>query len=222
MQDLIKQEQFELELLDRLNSKKMLSSLVLGGGTMLRLCFGLERFSVDLDFWVVKKINYNKLYTDLTSFLSGPYIIKDRANKFHTFLFELKSKDYPRSLKIEIRKEPKKIKIETAIAYSRYSNLQVFLQAVSLEDMMREKVATFLKRKEVRDVFDIEFLFKRGMSLDFSADVLKKLLREIDSLSKRDYAVKLGSLLEEKHRKYYSSQNFKILKSAILERLNSS
>ncbi|MBI4243194.1 MAG: nucleotidyl transferase AbiEii/AbiGii toxin family protein, partial [Planctomycetes bacterium] len=51
MQDLIRQERFELEVLDRLNSKKILTNLVFGGGSMLRLCFGLNRFSVDLDFW---------------------------------------------------------------------------------------------------------------------------------------------------------------------------
>ncbi len=55
MQDLIKQEQFELEVLDRLQSGRFLDRLVFGGGTMLRLCFGLDRYSVDLDFWLLNK-----------------------------------------------------------------------------------------------------------------------------------------------------------------------
>ena len=54
MQDLIKQEQFELEVLDRLKSGRFLDRLVFGGGTMLRLCFGLDRYSVDLDFWLLR------------------------------------------------------------------------------------------------------------------------------------------------------------------------
>ncbi len=70
MQDLEKQEQFELEVLDRLNSEKLLGNLVFGGGTMLRLCFGLNRFSVDLDFWVVKGIEFDKLFEDLKKCLS--------------------------------------------------------------------------------------------------------------------------------------------------------
>jgi hypothetical protein len=55
MRDLIKQEQFELEVLDRLQSGRFLDRLVFGGGTMLRLCYGLDRYSVDLDFWLRRK-----------------------------------------------------------------------------------------------------------------------------------------------------------------------
>jgi hypothetical protein len=123
VQDLIKQEQFELEVLNRLNSKKLLNSLVLGGGTMLRLCFGLNRFSVDLDFWMVKPADKTKLFKELKKYLGQFYRIEDCANKFYTLLFEIRSKDYPRSLKIEIRKDLKKIKYEQVIAYSRFSNL---------------------------------------------------------------------------------------------------
>ena len=55
MQDLIKQEQFELEVLDRLKSGRFLDRLAFGGGTMLRLCYGLDRYSIDLDFWLLTK-----------------------------------------------------------------------------------------------------------------------------------------------------------------------
>ncbi|MEA1927363.1 MAG: nucleotidyl transferase AbiEii/AbiGii toxin family protein [Candidatus Auribacterota bacterium] len=61
MRDLIQQERFELEVLDRLKSARLLDRLVFGGGTMLRLCFGLNRYSVDLDFWLTKEIDTNKL-----------------------------------------------------------------------------------------------------------------------------------------------------------------
>jgi predicted nucleotidyltransferase component of viral defense system len=219
MQDLIKQEEFELEVLDRLNTKKLLSGLVFTGGTMLRLCFGLGRFSVDLDFWVVKEADNKKLFESIRRCLGEFYMIKDSANKFRTLLFEIKSKDYPRSLKIEIRKETKKIKTETAIAYSKYSNAQVFLRVVTLADMMRAKIKAFLERKEIRDVFDMEFLLKRGASLDAPSEALKKVSAGIERLTKRDYTVKLGSLLEEGQRKYYASENFKILKSAIGEKI---
>lgn len=219
MQDLAKQERFELEVLDKLNSRRLLDSLVLGGGTMLRLCFGLDRFSVDLDFWVTKELNKNKLFKDLKEYLSQNYVIKDCANKFYTLLFEIKSKDYPRSLKIEIRKETKKIKTEQTIAYSKYSNLQILLRVVSLKDMMREKINAFLDRGEIRDIFDIEFLFKKGIPLDFPPKILKQLLKKINSLTKKEYIIKLGSILEEDKRKYYVSENFKILKLNIEEKL---
>lgn len=219
MQDLIKQEQFELEVLEKLNSKKLLSSLIFTGGTMLRLCFGLNRFSVDLDFWVIKNIDKNKLFKNLKDCLSQFYTLSDSANKFHTLLFEIRVKSYPRSLKIEIRKEVKKIKTETAIAYSKYSNSQLFLKVVSLENMMAAKVEAFLTRKEIRDVFDIEFLFRKGVNLPASEEKLKMVLETLTSLTRKDYQVKLGSLLEDEQRKYYTTENFKLLKLAITERL---
>lgn len=215
MQDLIKQERLELEVLDRLNSQRRLKDLVFGGGTMLRLCWGLNRFSVDLDFWVIRALNFDKIFRELKKCLGQFYTLTDCTNKFYTQLFEMKSKDYPQRLKLEVRKELKKINIEPAIAFSQYSNTQVFLNTVSLKDMMTAKIEAFLGRKEIRDAFDLEFLFKKGIPLDASAQVLEKVLRGINSLTKKDYSVKLGSLLEAKERNYYLTQNFKILEAAI-------
>ena len=56
--DIFKQHEiFEIEVLDRMKSARMLDPLVFGGETMLRLCHDLNRYSVDLDFWFLKKIS---------------------------------------------------------------------------------------------------------------------------------------------------------------------
>jgi len=79
---------------------------------MLRLCFGLNRFSVDLDFWIVKKLDINALFEGIRQCLSEYYAVRDAKDKFYTMVFEVKSKNYPRSLKIEIRKQTKKVACE--------------------------------------------------------------------------------------------------------------
>ncbi|PIY83096.1 MAG: hypothetical protein COY78_03335, partial [Candidatus Omnitrophica bacterium CG_4_10_14_0_8_um_filter_44_12] len=112
MQDLVIQEQFELEVLDKFNSNKFLKKLIFGGGTMLRLCFGLNRFSVDLDFWMVKDADEKELFSGINEYLGRFYTIRDATDKFHTLLFEIRPKDHPRSLKIEIRKKTRKVKTE--------------------------------------------------------------------------------------------------------------
>ena len=215
MQDLIAQEQFELEVLERLNSARLLDRLIFGGGTMLRLCYGLNRFSVDLDFWTVEAIEAKKFFGDVQKCLTQDYTLKDAADKFNTLLFEIRSTRYPRSLKIEIRKEKKNVAVEEAIAYSPYAGVQVRLKTVSLKDCMSAKVQAFLERREVRDAFDMEFLLKKGVTLDVSVAIAKKILNVIDGLSVKDYTVKLGSLLKEEERKYYTKENFKILKMAL-------
>lgn len=218
MQDLIKQEQFEIEVLDRLNSGKFLSHLIFGGGTMLRLCHGLDRFSIDFDFWLREEKIPPDLLNVMRTYLSQYYTVRDATDKFYTLLFELKSPRYLRSLKIEIRKEAGKFRTEQTIAYSHYSTLQVLMKTVSLPDMMASKVNAFLDRKEIRDVYDLEFLVKRGVPLNLSEKQRKGVLEEINNLTTRDYTVKLGMLLEEEQRIYYRNENFKILKAALRQR----
>jgi predicted nucleotidyltransferase component of viral defense system len=215
MQDLIEQERFELEMLERLNSGRFLRSLIFGGGTMLRLCHGLDRFSVDLDFWLVRRQEAQSIFTALQAYLSRYYSLKDAADKFHTLLFELRSPTFPRSLKIEIRKEAKKIQTEQSIAFSPSSTKQVLLRTVSLRDMMSSKIAAFLDRGEIRDAFDMEFLVKKGICPEAEAEIIGEILRRLDALTPKDYSVKLGSLLPAEIRSYYRQRNFVILKAAI-------
>lgn len=220
MQDLIKQEQFEIEVLERLNSKRLLTNLVFTGGTMLRLCWGLDRYSVDLDFQVTKTLDFKNLYNDLRNALAEHYTITDAAHKLRTILIEFRNPVYPRSLKIEIRTEPKKIKSQESISFSKYSDIQVKLKTVSLESMMEAKIEAFLSRKEIRDIYDIEFLFKRGIPPVTNKENLVSMLKYIGEFNKTDYTIKLGSLLEPNQRKYYRENNFIILRRHILSLLN--
>lgn len=219
MEDLIKQEQFEIEVLDKLKSGKFLDVLIFTGGSMLRLCHGLDRYSIDLDFWLYKKIDVKNYFEKLKEYLSRYYGLKDAENKFYTMIFEVKSKEYPRGLKIEIRKKSGKFKTDLSIAYSRYSSIQVFVRTLSLNEVMRSKIEAFLQRKEIRDVFDIEFLLKKGVKIKASSEEIRSLLKAISLLKKSDYLVKLASILEPDKRKYYTRENFKILVSKLSEEM---
>jgi predicted nucleotidyltransferase component of viral defense system len=220
VRDLIQHELFELEVLDRLNSGKFLANLIFGGGTMLRLCHGLDRYSVDLDFWVVKDIDWAKFYKKMEEYLLQYYKIADSANKHFSILFELKSPQFPRALKIEIRKEAKVIKTETSIAYSTNSNIQVLLKTVTLEEMMKSKIEAFLSRREIRDAYDIEFLLKRGIPLVTENEIPAKLLAVLERLGKKDFSVKLGTLLDASVRKYYLENGFRILLQNLRDKIS--
>jgi predicted nucleotidyltransferase component of viral defense system len=220
VRDLIKHEQFELEVLEKLQSGRFLSNLIFGGGTMLRLCHGLARYSVDLDFWVTKDIDWKKFHGRMEKYLLQDYKLTDSANKRFTILLELKSPQYPRALKIEIRKESKKIKTESSIAFSPNSTAQVLMKTVALHEMMKSKIEAFLNRHEIRDAYDIEFLLKKGISLFGEKDVIRKLQAGLEKLSKKDFSVKLGALLDAPERKYYVENGFKILRARLGEKLN--
>jgi len=215
MDDLKKHEMFEMEVLEKLNSGKFLEPLVFGGGTMLRLCYELARYSVDLDFWFVKKVPEKEYFTRLKDHLGKDLEITDAQIKYHTLLFEMRSPSYPKRLKIEIRRMMKKCDLQERIAFSKYSNLQVILKAHTLEQTMKNKVEAALERKEIRDCFDIEFILRKGVPLTADKEQLAGLTRLIDSFGEKDYKVTLGSVLEAETRSYYVKNGFGFLAEKI-------
>jgi len=142
--------------LDKLNSAKLLDPLVFGGGTMLRLCHELNRYSVDLDFWFVRKTVQKAFFNRLLKTLGQGYEITDAQIKHFTLLVEIRTGIYPKRLKVEIRREQKECDYQTKIAFSRFSTRQVLLKAHSLEQTMKKKIEALLDRGEIRDCFDLK------------------------------------------------------------------
>ena len=209
-------EIFEIEVLEKLKNKRFLDPLAFGGGTMLRLCHELPRYSADLDFWIVKEIKYKSYFNRLNQFLELSFELTDAQIKHNTLLFEFRSGDYPRRLKIEIRKMMKECDFQDKIAFSRFSNKQVILKTMTLEQMMKNKIEAILERKEIRDGFDIEFMLRRGIHFpELPAKQFLQLKNVIQGFSEKEFKVTLGSVLEPDVREYYITNRF----SYLLERL---
>ncbi|AFH49727.1 Hypothetical protein IALB_2022 [Ignavibacterium album JCM 16511] len=220
MQTLQNLEILEIEILELLNSIKVLEYLYFGGGTMLRLCHNLNRYSTDLDFWLDISSDSKQIYKSIRKHLADNYKLTDSMNKRNTLLFELKSPSVSRSLKIEIRKEQKEFDWEYKIAFSRFTTKQVMVRALTLDQMMKNKFEALLSRKIIRDAFDIEFLLMRGIELPSDKSLLKAALQIINNFKEQDFKVTLGSILDEKDRKFYLVNKFNLLKEEITKRLN--
>ena len=207
---------FEIEILDKMNSAKVLEPLVFGGGTMLRLCHELDRYSVDLDFRFIKRISQNAYFERIRKAFEKDYEITDSQMKHHTLLFELRSALYPKRLKIEIRRERKDCDFQEKIAFSRFSTKQVLLKAHTLNQTMKNKFDAFLDRGEIRDCFDIEFLLRRGVELPALTNrQFNEFQKKLARFKERDFKVKLGSILENEIRKYYVEQRFGYLQEKL-------
>ncbi|HMN47617.1 MAG TPA: nucleotidyl transferase AbiEii/AbiGii toxin family protein [Ignavibacteriaceae bacterium] len=220
MQTLQNLEKLEIEVLELLNSIKALDSLYFGGGTMLRLCHNLNRYSTDLDFWLDTKADTKSFFITLKKSLSENYRLVDSANKKFTLLYEIKSTSVNRSLKIEIRKEQQNFEWERKIAFSKFTNKQVLVKGLTLKQMMLNKFEALLSRKIIRDCFDIEFLLMRGVTLPSDKDKLQKALSIINNFKEQDYKVTLGSILDEKDRKFYLQNRFSFLKEELTKNIN--
>jgi len=211
-----KHEIFEIEVLEKLKNARLLDSLVFGGGTMLRLCHELKRYSVDLDFWRIKDTAETTLFDKIKDVLQQNYDITDAQMKHFTILLEIRSGYFPKRLKIEIRKEIRDWDFQEKIAYSRFSTKQVVLKAHTLEQTMKNKIAALLERVEIRDGFDIEFLLRQGIPLPDLSDADKtKMIARLDGFKENDFKVKLGSILESDIRAYYIENQFNYLRQKL-------
>ena len=215
MRDLIAHEKFEIEVLEALNSQKLLQPLVFGGGSMLRLCHDLNRYSADLDFWFVKTTDASAYHKRMKVFLKENYIVSDAFSKRYTLVYEFRTARYPRSLKIEIRKEIKDCKWKEMIAFSKHSHIQVLIKAMTLEQMMQNKIQAFLERGEIRDCFDMEFMLSQGVFIQASQEELEEIRKKLLQFKKRDFAVTLGSLLDGETREYYKKNGMEYLVGTI-------
>jgi hypothetical protein len=217
MDILRRHEVFEIEVLDKMNSAKVLEPLVFGGGSMLRLCHELNRYSVDLDFWLIKSISERSFFDKVLKAFDKDYEITDAQMKQYTLLYELRSGSYPKRLKVEIRRAQKDCDYQDKIAFSRFSTRQVVLKAHTLDQTMKNKIKAFLDRGEIRDCFDIEFLLRRGIKLPLKSDrELTEFQRKLAGLKDRDFRVKLGSILEGDVRDYYVTHRFSYLQEKLV------
>ena len=215
--DILRQhEVFEIEVLDKMNSARLLGPLVFGGGTMLRLCHELNRYSADLDFWFIKNLSQNEFFDIILRAFEKDYEITDAQMKHYSLLVEVRSASYPKRLKIEIRKKIKACDYQEKIAFSRFSNRQVALKAHSLDQTMKNKIEAFLGREEIRDCFDIEFMLRRGVQLPVvGKKQYTEFRKKLDRLKDSDFKVKLGAILESDMRGYYVKNRFSFLKEKL-------
>ncbi len=209
-------EIFEMEVLEQLKSARLLESLVFGGGTMLRLCHELPRYSVDLDFWKLKELEDSTLFEKLQNVLRDSYEITDAQIKHYTILVELRSPRFPRRLKIEIRRELRNWEYEETIAFSRYETKQVLVKAHTLSQTMQNKIEALINRGAIRDAFDIEFLLRKGTPLPpLTDEQIERLQKQLGRFKPNDFKVTLGSVLEAEWREYYIRNGFSLLREKL-------
>ena len=111
--------------------------------------------------------------------------------------------------------------IKPMIAFSIHAHSQVMLNTIPLDKMMKNKIRSFLDRKEIRDIFDIEFLYRRGIKLPEDSKILKQMQVGIQKLTIADYKVKLGSIISPEFREYYNISKFEFLEQVLKEQLSS-
>ena len=209
-------ENFEMSLIQWLRAKRFLESLVFGGGSMLRLCHELPRYSLDMDFWFFRETDFAHFYKRLHDVLTKEHDVTDAQDKHYSLLFEIqRAKGMPR-LKIEMRKKLAPMgSSEEKIAFSPYFPTQVLVRGFTLRQMLQNKVHALIDRGEIRDAFDLEFLARKGVVIELDEQQSEKVRERLKGFRKRDFDVKLGSILVPELREYYRENRFRYLEEKL-------
>lgn len=150
------------------------TELVFKGGTALKKCYGLGRFSEDIDFTCLKSIDAKKL---------------DSGFKLFGVEYEKVTEEYSDGLKITyringplytgIRQSLCKFIVdmsfrEKVILQPAVKTIGRFLREIPSfdvyvmreEEILAEKIRAVLTRKKARDIYDLAFLVDKGVRFD--------------------------------------------------------
>jgi predicted nucleotidyltransferase component of viral defense system len=155
--------------------------MVLKGGTALLLCYGLTRFSEDLDFDSPRKFNIANRIDRMLS---------QKASKHELKI--VKDTDTVQRIKSHYHgvSGDRLLKIETSFRISPDESMVTVIDGIrtyKIEAIIEQKIAALENRTTARDLYDVAFLAKNYLSA-FSPPPtakLKSLIQDLDAIEQR-------------------------------------
>jgi predicted nucleotidyltransferase component of viral defense system len=147
---------------------------VLHGGTAIWRCYGSNRFSEDVDFYLpvaAKK-------TSMENFLNGLKGKGFTVEKFKSTNNSIFTKFSYSGAVIRFEVLFKNIKNFVTKTFEMNDGTSILVNTLSPEDMINEKVSAYLERKKIRDLYDVFFLLRFVEAKEKIKDSLAKLIKE--------------------------------------------
>jgi predicted nucleotidyltransferase component of viral defense system len=178
------------------------------GGTALMFFYGLPRFSIDLDFNLLKSEKEKDVYRKIQSILLKFGKIDDEAQKFFGSILVLNYGSGERKLKIEISNRLQDNHYEVK------NFMGINMLVMTIADMFAHKLCALLDRNELtnRDIFDCWFFMENRtpinknivesrMKMPF-ADYLQNCIDMLNKLPNKSLLNGIGDLLEDKMKNF--------------------
>ena len=128
---------------------------VLHGGTAIWRCFGSNRFSEDLDFYLP---SFSKPKLDqLSNNLKGLGFSKLKFKQTRNAVFS--KFEYSGAI-VRFEAVIKKVKDYKTMSFEMIDGSSIIVNTLPPEVLLREKINSYLSRQKVRDLYDIFFLLK--------------------------------------------------------------
>lgn len=176
------------------------------GGTAAYLFYGLNRFSVDLDFDLLDSSKKHQVFEQLKKILEEHGVIRDSYEKTHTLFLMVSYSEKHRNIKVEVNFR------DFGSQYEVKPYLGISMKVMVREDMVAHKMVAMYERigHANRDIFDTYFFLKNNWLINDQIIIkrthmsmhmfLKKCIQELESISDRHILDGLGELLDAKQK----------------------
>jgi predicted nucleotidyltransferase component of viral defense system len=228
MRPVIEKELLHYDLLFALDKAGLLDKLTFQGGTSLRLCYGSQRFSEDLDFvggydfstsllidmkrciesYIAERYGLEITVKEPSEMSNEPEYRDIKVDKWQIAITTSPSrKDLPKQkIKIEVCNIPAYTRAPTALN-ANYDFLpdgysDVLVMTESLDEIMADKLISLVNTTRYvrhRDIWDLRWLKQRGTSIN-----KQFILSKIKDYKITDYSTKLDDRIAKIDEIIYS------------------
>jgi len=173
------------------------------GGTAALLFYGLNRFSVDLDFDLLDESKKEYVFERIIEIVQKYGTLKDSQKKFHSLFCLLSYEDKAHNIKIEINQR------QFGSEYEIKTYLGVSMLVMVREDMFAHKLMAMYERigKTSRDIYDVWFFLKNRFPIDTHIvekrsdmqfdELIEKCITKLKKMNNRNILDGVGELLTE-------------------------
>lgn len=182
------------------------------GGTAALLFYGLDRFSVDLDFDLLDEDREEIVFEQVTNIVGKYGTIRESNRKRFGIFYVLSYEDKARHIKVEINRR------QFGSRYEIKTYLGVSMLVMIPEDVFAHKLVAMHERigKTSRDIYDVWFFLRQrfpingeivqqrsGMSLDA---FLQTCIGQLEKMSNRKILDGVGELLTPSQKDWAKSK----------------
>lgn len=196
-ESVIAREYVQVLFLNELYSYKFSKDIYFKGGTAIRLLYGGNRFSEDLDF--TANLSFSVFESEILKVFSGlesKYPIKWKtkkvlAGKSYLLTATILGFKTPVFVKLDFSFRESVIRPQNRIMSTDYPIIiKNYINSLSVNEIIAEKIRAILTRKKMRDLYDLWVLIELGGEVDFSL-IAKKLDYYKEKFNKEEFAARL-------------------------------
>jgi predicted nucleotidyltransferase component of viral defense system len=155
------------------------TAAVIHGGTAIWRCYGSNRFSEDVDVYL--PLSAKERMEKFLDNLKGKGFIVKKFKKTNNSVF---AKFSYSGVVIRFEVIFKNIKNFVTKTFEMSDGTSILVNTLRPEEVIEEKISAYLKRKKIRDLYDIFFLLKfveeKGKVKDALGRLIKEFVKPVD------------------------------------------